>query len=356
MPQTAAWRLSILIVTVAAMLGVASPRIVKAEAAPALASVKTWLLLLNNDLEPATVSALAASRYDMVVVDDVATQPGFSAETMAANVARLQRKADGSRRVVIAYLNVGQAENYRVYWHKGWRIGSPSWVLGLDPEGWDGNYPVAYWNAAWKEIIAGDGGLIDQIAAAGFDGVYLDWIGGFEDTSVVAKARRDGVDARAEMIRWVGEVSARFKTLKPGFFVIGQNATSLLEDDAYLAALDGVAQEDTWFTGADGGIEGDCPVPRDEASVGSAEFRATLNAACRKAYARDTNGAMHAAGESANVPLLQHAKDAGKVVFTVDYASAPENVAFATARSRSYGFVPFVGRRSLKTWAEPAQD
>lgn len=111
---------------------------------------------------------------------------------MAATVRALQRKPAGSRRIVIAYLNIGQAEDYRSYWRKGWRLGSPSWILARDPDGWKGNFPVAYWKPAWQDLIAGGDGLLASIAALGFDGVYLDWVGGFEDRAVIAagKARR----------------------------------------------------------------------------------------------------------------------------------------------------------------------
>ena len=38
----------------------------------------------------------------------------------AADLARLRVKPDGSRRVVLSYLSIGEAENYRYYWNKSW--------------------------------------------------------------------------------------------------------------------------------------------------------------------------------------------------------------------------------------------
>lgn len=324
-----------------------------ADDAPPLTGVKNWLLLLNNDLEQATVDAIAASDHDLAVVDFLPSQPNFTEEHMRAIVERLARKPNGDRRIVIAYLNVGQAESYRRYWKKGWRVGKPNWILGTDPDGWEGNFPVAYWKPEWKALIAGEGALIDQIRNAGFDGLYLDWIGGFEDENVIARAKRDGVDPRTEMVRWVGEVAARAKIASPKLLVIAQNAATLLQDSAYLNVIDAVAHEDIWFTGADSGPEGDCPVPRTSADVNAKEFIATLNSQCRRAFRRDTANAMHFVGEEAIVPLLGLARASGKAIFTVDYAIDARNIAAAAERSRQFGFIPFVGARALTQIVPP---
>lgn len=323
------------------------------EERPPLAGVQNWLLLLNSDLEAPVAARIAGSTHDLVVVDHVSSQPGFSADKSFTVVQQLRARPDGGRRLVIAYLNVGQAESYRTYWKKGWRIGKPSWILGADPDGWQDNYPVAFWSKDWKALIAGEGGVLASIQNAGFDGVYLDWIGGFEDSNVLAKAKREGVDARAEMVAWVREVSRAAKARDPGFLIIAQNAAPLLSDAGYVDAIDAVAHEDIWFTGADSGPQGDCPVPRTEAEVGSPEFLASLNGPCRKAYGRDAANAMHFAGEAAIVPMLQRAQAMGKTVFTVDYATEPHNVSAIVSTSRALGFVPFAGARLLKTYVEP---
>lgn len=327
-----------------------------ADERPGLSSVRNWLLLLNNDLDEDVVGKIAASDHDMVVVDHVSSQPGTDAGKSVRVVRQMQERGDGGRRLVIAYLNVGQAESYRRYWQKGWRVGAPAWVLGADPDGWQDNYPVAYWSPQWKELITGEHGLLRSIRDAGFDGVYLDWIGGFEDGNVLAAARRDHVDARREMIAWVREVSRAAKLLDPHFLVIAQNAATLLADERYLAAIDGVAHEDIWFTGADGGPEGDCAVPRRQADVGSITYISKLSRACRKSYRRDAANAMHFAGEEVLVPLLLQARAAGKTVFTVDYALSAGNVAAVHQTSRSLGFVPFTGARLLKSFADPVAD
>jgi cysteinyl-tRNA synthetase len=321
-----------------------------------LSGVKSWLLLLNNDLKPEIVARIAGSDHDMVVVDYLPSQQHLTAYPMAQTIAQLKRKPDGARRLVIAYLNIGQAEDYRTYWRKDWKIGNPVWILSSDPDGWDGNFPVAYWRKGWQDIVAGEQGLLSAIIAAGFDGIYMDWIGGFEDEAVKAVAAREGVDPAAAMIDWVAQIRASAHAVNPEFYLIGQNATPLFSNPRYLDALDGVAHESIWFTwaGGDKGPKGDCSVPRTESEIGSPSFLAQMLQACRREFDLDQGNAMHFVGEAEIVPALRRAQSAGKVVFTVDYALVPANAATVAKRSRALGFRPFVGAKDLKNYERPA--
>ncbi|MEQ1755207.1 MAG: endo alpha-1,4 polygalactosaminidase [Micropepsaceae bacterium] len=329
-----------------AMATAESPRI-------ELSSVHDWLLLLNNDLEADVVAKIAASDYDMIVIDDVSSQKGNDATKSSSVVARLREKADGSPRLVFAYLNIGQAEDYRRYWKTGWRAGAPGFILGTDPEGWQGNYPVAYWRKAWKSRITGPDGILHQIQRAGFDGVYLDWIGGYEDEHVLAAARRDHINARSEMIKWVADISRTAKRNSRAFLIIAQNAAGLLADDAYVGAIDGVAHEDIWFTGADGGPSGDCPVPRSQTELSARSFLLRLDDECLRAFRANVAGAMHFPAYEAVVPVLQAVLRKAKPVFTVDYARRLNNVNEVQRESRALGFVPFVGLRELSSYVAP---
>jgi endo-alpha-1,4-polygalactosaminidase (GH114 family) len=155
------------------------------------------------------------------------------------------------------------------------------------------------------------------------------------------------------MIAWVREVSAVAKGGERPLFVIAQNAAPLLQDSSYVDAIDGVSHEDIWFTGADGLAEGDCPVPRTAAEVGSAAYLARLNKACRRSHDKDPASAMRFVGEDVIVPLLKFAQNQGKAVFTVDYALKAENISTARAASLSFGFIPFVGARNLNIIVSP---
>jgi cysteinyl-tRNA synthetase len=101
-------------------------------------------------------------------------------EFTAAEITQLKSKANGGSRLVISYMSIGEAENYRYYWDASWNTNSPAWLDQENPD-WAGNFKVKYWEEAWQSIIFGnDNSYLKKITNAGFDGVYLDIIDGFE--------------------------------------------------------------------------------------------------------------------------------------------------------------------------------
>jgi len=129
------------------------------------------------DDKAAFVSALDATRFDVFIIDAF-----FDGDVSLtdADIAELQTKPGGARRLVIAYMSIGEAEDYRFYWGDDWKTGSPGW-LEDENSNWGGNYVVRYWDPEWKQIIYGDAdSYLARIIAAGFDGVYLDIIDAYE--------------------------------------------------------------------------------------------------------------------------------------------------------------------------------
>lgn len=49
--------------------------------------------------------------------------------------------------------------NWYWTWTKDWPQSQPlpadwpDYILTSDPDGWEGNYPVAYWDERWKDIV-----------------------------------------------------------------------------------------------------------------------------------------------------------------------------------------------------------
>ena len=77
-------------------------------------------------------------------------------------------------------MSIGEAENYRYYWHIDWNLSPPKW-MSVENSDWKGNYKVKYWDQDWKDIIYGyTNSYLDKIVNKGFDGVYLDIIDAFE--------------------------------------------------------------------------------------------------------------------------------------------------------------------------------
>ena len=66
--------------------------------------------------------------------------------------------------MVIGYLSIGEAEDYRFYWNKK----KPNWIV-KENENWEGKY----WSPEWKSIIKDYQKKLDEI---GVDGYLLDTV------------------------------------------------------------------------------------------------------------------------------------------------------------------------------------
>jgi cysteinyl-tRNA synthetase len=151
-----------------------------------LEQTRNFLYLLDGSRfssADAMVAAAAATNYDLLIVD--AFYDGAD-PLRAAQVEALRTKPGGGTRLVVAYMSIGEAEDYRYYWRSSWGSDEPNW-LGAENPDWPGNYKVAYWDEGWKAVITGDGGYLSRILSAGFDGVYLDIIDAFEYFEDVAE-------------------------------------------------------------------------------------------------------------------------------------------------------------------------
>ena len=324
---------------------------VSAAGLPSLADVSHWLYLLDDNLGLGTVDQIAASDYDMVVLDFIPSEENNTDYPMAEVVGQLHGAPHP--KLVLAYIDIGEAEEYRTYWQEGWGIGNPEWIAGDDPDGWEGNFPVAFWYDEWRQIWLGEDGIVQRILDSGFDGIYLDWVEAYSDENVMAIAERDDVDPVEEMIWWVWDMSDFVKSRCDQCLVIAQNAAELAEYDDYLDAIDAIAQEQVWFDGgADNDPPGDCPLARSDAELDTDAYRDSLSEPCRRYFDSDPNSALHVSTEE-YLNYLTLAKGKGTPIFTVDYALNPENVAWVYETSRDLGFVPFVSNRDLDRNVEP---
>lgn len=141
---------------------------------------KNFLYLLNLenfDTKSEFLSAIQNTNYDVILIDLFFNDgQQFTSE----EILKLKTKANGSGRLVLAYMSIGEAEEYRFYWQKAWKNTNPLW-LDKENQDWKGNFKVKYWNADWQKIILGsENAYLDKILNANFDGVYLDIIDGFE--------------------------------------------------------------------------------------------------------------------------------------------------------------------------------
>jgi cysteinyl-tRNA synthetase len=316
-----------------------------------LDQVETWFYYLSFDPEEDTFRQVTQSTYDLIVIEPIFTEEQNTDFDMAAVVQNLH--GSNESKLVLAYIDIGQAEEWRTYWEPDWEIGDPDWIVADDPDGWEGNFPVAYWRDEWQDIWLEDDGYLQRLIDSGFDGVYLDWVEAYSDENVLTAAADDDVDAREEMVDWVGDIADFGREQDEDFIVIAQNAAELAEDSDYVEIIDAIAQEQVWFDGAaDNDPPGDCPLPRTEAEVDSEEYEESLGESCRDTYDQFPESTLHVSSE-AYINDLVAARDQGLTIFTIDYALDPDNIAWIYQKSRGLGFIPFVSERELGTYMEP---
>jgi cysteinyl-tRNA synthetase len=262
-----------------------------------------WTAVQNftYQLQRPSAQRIGKTAFDLVVVSIAAA--GSSPETIPA-----LKRSEGGDKLVLAYMSIGEAEDYRFYWQTEWAENPPDWLDDPNPV-WVGDYKVRYWMPEWQEIIYGTPeSYLDQIIALGFDGVYLDIVDGYEFYE-----ERDGRSTAArEMADFVIAIAEYAREKHPGFGVFPQNAEELgiLFPD-YLETVTGIGVEALYY-----------------------------------GYPRD-HEASPADWTIAREGILHQWIDEGKLVLTIDYSAKPEQIADAYNRALQNGFIPYVTDRSL---------
>ncbi|MCK5169196.1 MAG: endo alpha-1,4 polygalactosaminidase [Bacteroidales bacterium] len=146
-----------------------------------ISEVKNFLYLINPEnyaTKSDFISDIIATNYDLLIMDYFFGDDNL--EFTSTEVQQLKQKANGGTRLLVIYMSIGEAEDYRYYWDSGWETTPPAWLAEENPY-WPGNYKVRYWQQGWQDIIFGnDSSYLKKILDAGFDGVYLDIIDAFE--------------------------------------------------------------------------------------------------------------------------------------------------------------------------------
>ena len=269
-----------------------------------LQRVKTWTYQLQG-FDGGGLARLAEAAGDMLVVDYARAAGSGMAPLTRDEVAQLKKRPDGSRRLVIAYFSVGEAEEYRPYWLADWRANPPGWLLSENCR-WPKNHLVRFWDEGWRRIIFDSPqSYLAGIQQAGFDGVYLDRVDVYGDLAPRFP------EARARMLSFVGDLARAARDKIPRFLVIVQNAEELLDDASYRRAIDAVAKEDLLY-----GVEGTGKRNPDAMIAGSIE-------------------------------MLEKLRTDGKPVFAVEYLKRAKDVASAKVELEKLGIVPVFPSRAL---------
>jgi cysteinyl-tRNA synthetase, unknown class len=264
-----------------------------------LLDAKSWGYQLRN-LGPDQQKKIAASPYDVVIIDYEHEAVKSETPLTKAEVQGMQKKPDGSRRLVMAYFSIGEAETYRGYWKPEWNKTKPSWV-GKENKEWKNNFLVKYWEPEWQKIVYA---FADKVLDAGFDGFYLDRVDAYYYFG-------DSADMRNKMVDFVSKLTTYIRSKKPDAMILGQNAEELLDRPEYVKAIDGIAKESLYY-----GIPGpDKANPKDDISHSGA--------------------------------LMTKARKAGKAVYCVEYLKNTGNIDSAKKRMDEQGFVLYVANRGL---------
>ncbi len=145
-----------------------------------LQEVQNFLYMINPErfnTKSDFIAAVTSTNYDLLIMDLFFNDnTAFTAE----EIGQMKSKLNGGTRLLIAYLSIGEAEDYRFYWQDKWKKNPPSWMDGENPD-WEGNFKVWYWEEEWQSIIFGSlDSYLGKILDADFDGVYLDIIDAYE--------------------------------------------------------------------------------------------------------------------------------------------------------------------------------
>ena len=293
---TALWRIAVPEGVCDETFHVHLPIVLTSAPSSGLLAVNDFLYQLQN----LDLTAIGDTAYDLVVMDYSAEGDDETAFTHA-EIGELKH-SPGGEKIALAYMSIGEAEDYRFYWQAGWEPGNPTWLDEANPD-WPGNYKVHYWDPGWQTIIFS---YTDRLLDAGFDGAYLDIIDAYE-----YYAGRGRATAAQEMVDFVAAIRT-YARARDFFYIFPQNAPELAgQVPGYLNLVDGIGQEDIY-------------------------------------YGYDDDDVMTPVAVTAEMEgYLDLFKNAGKLVLTVDYATTPAHVDDAYAKSLAKGYVPFCTVRDL---------
>lgn len=270
---------------------------------PAYNKVDDYAMVLKN----INLSSIAASKFDLVIIDESADGTEATRFTKA-QIESLYGSGSTSKRV-LAYLNVGYADPNRFYWNDAWDAnddgtpdaGAPSFLGTRDAA--TGLYNVRYWQAGWQAIVEQ---MVTRVVNNGFDGVLLDGAGAVNfwgPAGASGENRTTAAKDFADLITEVG-VIGRTDLQKSDFGLFARNVNNLSGVSSMVSAVNGILQDNVIFDGNN--------KRRSSASL------STLN------------------------NQLKPFKTAGKLRLDAEFVTGSSNVSTAYKSGKSNGYVAYV--------------
>lgn len=148
-------------------------------------------------------------------------------------------KPDGTPRAVLAYLSIGEAEEYRGYWkqlHE--RVIKHPLILFENPD-WPGNHAVQFWDGGWQGIVKAMARFAQK---QGFTGLYLD------KADVAWDIAQKDLGMNYEFL--LGRMAAFVVSIAaevPDMDIVLQNCEDLYDFPDVCRVLDATAHEDVLY-------------------------------------------------------------------------------------------------------------
>jgi cysteinyl-tRNA synthetase len=251
------------------------------EALKKFKEAKNWLYQLQN----LNFNLVKDAGFDILVTD----YSWDGTEEKEYKAGQIKRLKSITKMVILSYLSIGEAEDYRFYWKS-----IPKEIIDAENPSWEGNYKVKYWDNRWKKIIFE---YIDRIVDMGFDGLYLDLIDAYQ---YFEKTKSDAKDLMINFVVEIANYCREKKGLKD-YIIVPQNGEELLTEKRYLDVISGIAREEVYFRAMD--------IPSEDEK--EAEF------------------------------YLDIALKNGKKVLTVDYCTNISNIREVYKKAGAKGYVPY---------------
>jgi len=184
-----------------------------------LDKAKSWWYQLQDHIR--------LDRAEDVIVMDIDKEPG-----------PYRTKEDGTPRAVLAYLSIGEAEEYRAYWplvHE--RKAGDGVVLFENPD-WPGNHAVKFWDNGWQALMKS---RVLEAKAKGFTGIYLD------KADVVWDIHQRLGDDYDFLLGQMAAFIIKLASWEPDLDIVLQNCEDLLERGDVCRVLAATAHEDVLY-------------------------------------------------------------------------------------------------------------
>jgi cysteinyl-tRNA synthetase len=214
-------------------------------------SVNDFVYQLQN----IDLTAIKNTKFDLVIIDYSSDGSDIGRFT-SGQISEIKNSSGGAK-LVLAYMSIGEAENYRWYWKNSWDANNngipddsaPSWLGPSNPD-WPGNYKVKYWESEWQFLICGySTSYLDKIIEAGFDGVYLDIIDAYQYWEPGGESGLNRITAEQEMVDFIKSIANYSRATKrmTNFGIFPQNGEELASHSEYVQIVNGIGREDIWY-------------------------------------------------------------------------------------------------------------